>query len=175
MKNIRDMEQIEVLVQHLNMICDVHSKMILPPDMVYNSVEDFTLKLGKEFKSAPWILKESYHRRTPKECYANALHLAIVHQELTYVEGFCYRDGLIPIAHAWCVDDSGAVFDPTLPEPEEFAYFGVPFKTSFVTDYVQYKGTYGVVDDWMRKFPMLRGTYSTEDFLENKHGNDSHG
>lgn len=160
---------VTAIKMHLEVISEICAKQAIRADMPYNSVEDFTLKLGREFKAARWMLKESYHRRTPKECYANALHLALVHPEYTYVEGYCFQlDGLLPIAHAWCVDEHGVVFDPTLKHPESFAYFGVPFKTEFVLDYVQKKGTYGVIDDWTRQFPMLRGIYKTEDFLENK-------
>lgn len=65
-------------------------------------------------------------RGTPKECYRNAALYAERHGA-TYVEGFGYRVGVlpIPIAHAWCVDQHGSVVDPTWDRPETSIYLGV--------------------------------------------------
>jgi hypothetical protein len=167
--NAKSADSINVLKNHLQMIRDFHNRMQRSDGANYSCVADFILSLGREFKAAPWTLKEKYHKRTPKECYANATHLALVHPEYTYVEGYCFHDDLIPIAHAWCVDSQGVVFDPTLKNPEDFVYFGVPFKTDFVVNFIQEKGSYGVIDDWQRHFPMFRGIHSTEDFLEKKY------
>lgn len=62
----------------------------------------------------------------PRECFANALMVAMSEPDLRYVEGFA--TSIIPVEHAWVVDKHGAVYDPTwvmLDTPWTPDYFGV--------------------------------------------------
>ena len=70
-----------------------------------------------------------------RRCFENAAKLAMRDRALTYVEGYCHV-GLIPFEHAWVVND-GYVREPTLRQEDVkngCAYFGVPFKTKYLSD-----------------------------------------
>ena len=75
-----------------------------------NPVTRFMLTEGREFPVGPQTY--ALPRGTPKECYANAAHLAIWNKKLTYCEGQVMT--ILPIDHAWCIDEDGVVVDPTL-------------------------------------------------------------
>lgn len=100
----------------------------------------------------------------PKNCYGNAAQAALSFPELTYVEG--YATGIIPVEHAWCVDESGKVVDTTWDDSQQCAYYGVPFRTDWLRKFLIEKTTYGVIDDWERGYPLLRGDYTVEEFLK---------
>ncbi|UWU27285.1 hypothetical protein N2600_18190 [Rhizobium sp. WSM1274] len=75
-----------------------------------------------------------------RQCYANCVKAVLPaspgREELFYAEGFATtKPGqLIPMQHAWLVDQQGHVIDPTWGNAHEHLYFGVVFKTSFVID-----------------------------------------
>ena len=87
-------------------------------------------------------------RGTPKECYANATHLAIWNKKLTYCEGKVMT--LIPIEHAWCIDENGVVVDPTLSLDGRVGdiheYWGMPFRTDYLKKAVTVNKVYGLLD-----------------------------
>ena len=124
-----------------------------PEGYKYYCFEEYVLHNGKVYK--PKKLLKKYRRGKLKECFTNAFFLAQRWQdELTYVEG--YALSIIPILHAWCVDNKGNVIDNTWEEPGH-SYFGVPFKWQYVFDTVLKKGTYGVIDNFEQRFPLLKG------------------
>lgn len=95
----------------------------------YQSHEALVLALGR-----PWIagpLPDRRLRGPVKQCYWNSLRLARRRKTLRYVEGYAWPilDGRagIPIHHAWCVDQLDRVWDVTLREPEQAAYYGIAF------------------------------------------------
>lgn len=103
----------------------------------------------------PLALPPEYKRMTPRECYSNALSLALDDPDLTYVEGFA-QSPLIPTNHAWVVDPCGYVIDPTWDSPETNAYYGIAFDTEFVLQLVNQQGHYGLLaNDWLNKMQML--------------------
>jgi hypothetical protein len=65
-------------------------------------------------------------RATPQQCYRNAFKLAS--KGLVYVEGWCHM-GLIPIEHAWCIDQKGHVIDPTLNKAAGYFVLRTALKT----------------------------------------------
>jgi hypothetical protein len=98
-------------------------------------MHEFLLRNGKEFIGdglpAPWKLKPA------KCCYENARNLCL-EDGLRYWEGLTtWKAGYtlhgLLIAHAWCVDESGRVIDPTLSDTSgasaahEHDFFGVEF------------------------------------------------
>jgi hypothetical protein len=119
----------------------------------YHGTEDFVLKEGRAYH--PQELPEKYPRGTIKECFHNAAMLAIEHPELTYVEGYA-KGAIIPVHHAWCVDDKGNVIDNTWPDPGE-EYVGVPFRTKWLTRYIVKNKTYGVLGAYWANFPIETG------------------
>ena len=87
------------------------------------------LRSGREFST---INREhsrnlaNHYGAHERQCYANALQIAMCEPELAYVEGFA--TSIIPVEHAWVVNKQGTVFDPTwilLGEDWTPDYFGV--------------------------------------------------
>ena len=120
----------------------------------YVGFEGMVLKHGLLFKHGPNVTptEREYSATTPKQCFMNATHAALEHRDLTYVEGFAYN-GLLPIHHAWLVDDNGVVHDPTWAsmqerEGQEDIYIGIPFKTDWLLRHITEKETYGVYGEW---------------------------
>lgn len=83
-----------------------------------------------------------------KQCFLNATAIALVRDDVTYVEGFALDPGIpIPVEHAWLVDDNGHVIDPTWDESRGHLYYGVPFEKDFVATMMkQSGGECGVLD-----------------------------
>ena len=68
-----------------------------------------------------------------KQCYKNAAHTLLHRDDVVYVEGYAIElDTPVPIQHAWLLDQSNKVIDPTWVDSRNCAYFGVPFKGEFV-------------------------------------------
>ena len=117
----------------------------------------FKLDHGKEYPLGPHSF--SLPRDTPKACFTNAAHLALRLPHLTYVEGMVMS--VIPIEHAWCVDEEGVVVDTTLTEDRldgrEREYFGVPFQTEYLRKALLVNGYYGLLDGMtaMKTLPKL--------------------
>lgn len=104
----------------------------------------FVLRHGLPWQ--PAASPPTIRRGTPKECYSNAAKLAFCRPDLIYIEGFArWLNGpSIPFEHAWCCDSLGNVVDPTWTSGNE--YFGVPFRTDFVREFIQKKQSWTVID-----------------------------
>lgn len=119
----------------------------------YLSIEALVLAHGRFTDAAR-------SRPTPRgrmrECFKNALDAAACVDDLTYVEGYALPHGLpLPILHAWCIDNAGALIEPTWNEPGA-AYLGIPFALSFVFDTVCRRNRYGVLDAYELRWPLLQ-------------------
>lgn len=115
-----------------------------------NKMVKFKLEFGRDYAIGPGTF--AGRRGQPKQCYANATHLALDNEALVYVEGNISMMG-IPIEHAWCVDADGVVIDPTLaPALKDGSfdqigdYFGVPFRTDYVRKASLRNGVYGLLE-----------------------------
>jgi hypothetical protein len=100
---------------------------------------------GTEGRGAPKPRGVKYGKK--RECFRNALHLAMARPDLTYVEGIaCWH---IPTAHAWCVDAKGRVIDPTWRVPKAdvplVEYLGLRIKTEWAWAAVLKAERYGVI------------------------------
>src|SRR5260221_725834 len=120
-----------------------HIKMV--GDRFDNKLYQFIFKNGmdcqfdptRSFNIAPGVAQG---------CYRNATLVALERGDLTYVEGYATVHG-VPISHAWLVDRTGLVLEPTL-RPKDSAdrtigYFGVPFKTEYVLKALKKNKVYG--------------------------------
>jgi len=116
----------------------------------YRCLEEFVLKNGR-FMGARSPEPDKFRSGRMGQCFANAFRLML--SGLQYVEGFAA--GIIPVLHAWLVDGEGRVIDPTWRTGE--VYFGVVFPAEFVIETVLARGRYGVLDNYERGFPLLRG------------------
>lgn len=95
----------------------------------FRCAEALVRELGQPWTAAR--LPASIERGRPRYCYGNTLALVNRRPGLRYVEGFAipwHADGAgAPVLHAWAVNANGRVYDPTWPEPERSAYFGIAF------------------------------------------------
>lgn len=95
-------------------------------------VYGFVAKHGRLFgPTRP--LPKGCRRGLPQRCFWNAYQLTCQRPELAYVEGFARflvgRSSDYIAHHAWTVDASGLVCDPTRMGTE---YFGVAFNSAYV-------------------------------------------
>jgi hypothetical protein len=108
-------------------------------------LERFVLRNGKAYTPG----KRIGHKRTPKECYANAANFVLrrsTKKPATYVEGFVISNKLpIPILHAWVSMSGDDAMDLTL-DAENYQYFGVAFDTDTLRKEVIRNGVYGLLD-----------------------------
>lgn len=120
------------------------------------SMGEFVLAHGRDFTPS---------RKLPKDvrlgklghCFENAAKLAIDRACYTYCEG--YAMGIIPVLHAWCVDDGGTVIDPTWTrgnaEALGMVYFGVAFNTKYLIHHLCEHEKWGLIDAWEARWPVL--------------------
>jgi len=124
------------------------SKMQKTPEGV-KAREKFILDHGMPFTAN----ENTYagERGTMHLCYENSTKAALNNPDLTYVEGYVLVHG-VPVHHAWTVDKTGQIFDPTVDPNEGITgYYGVPFKTDYVLKSAFKNKHYGVLGYQSRK------------------------
>ena len=119
------------------------------PTVVY----EFLLEYGQEFKGYPWkkFRGRGYRMMKRNHCFENAFKMADW-MGLRYCEGYAFT-GVIPVHHAWCLDDDGLVVDPTWREslirkPQAtWDYFGITFDIDRVAHFMAGKPTWSLLFD----------------------------
>ena len=105
----------------------------------------FLLAEGKGYEVPPRQLPRKWRRLKGKarECFVNAANAAIMHEELTYCEGYGFIEPFteLPIHHAWLIGPGGEVIDPTWPDAA--GYLGVEFETELVCEAATETRMYG--------------------------------
>lgn len=145
---------IDDVITYMHEITRFNQQRELPDGMVFFCIEDFVLAYGRQFPSQPF--PKHVRKRRLGRCFSNAWQLVESNPgAYTYVEGFALY--YIPMEHAWCVDRSGHVVDPTWHDGRGSQYFGVPFKADFVRATILERKRYGVLTDFERGYPLLRG------------------
>ena len=91
----------------------------------------------------PQPLPKDVEKMREKECFSNALNLALW-RNLTYVEGIGRSAIGFDCDHAWCEDEAGNVIDPTWEKPEDCLYIGFPFNAKEAWKLVCEQGYYGL-------------------------------
>lgn len=135
-------------------------------NLTYSCIQELVLKNGQpfEYQDLPPLFEQ--HRGAYKECYRNAFWAALTDDRLVYCEG--YAAGIIPVAHAWCVERSTKkVVEVTWDDGEQ--YFGIPLKFEFVRQVAEDCMVYSVFHNGpagMANLDFLQGKYSPEEFLE---------
>jgi len=117
----------------------------------YASTYAFIEAEGRFWKTG---VPHKYARRQMMACYHNSACMVRRHKHLTYVEGIAI--GIIPTAHAWCVDPEGNVIDSTWESSIQLAYYGIPFNTEFVLDYLKKVKYTAFIDDWNHRWPLMK-------------------
>jgi hypothetical protein len=96
----------------------------------------------------------------PKSCFDNCYQALWKYSQLNYCEGFAINSNvLIPVSHAWLVNNHGEVIDPTWTEDnyQQNIYFGVVLNKIFVREMVKKNKIYGIVDsDYMNRHQLLK-------------------
>ena len=124
-------------------------KILGDPTVVY----EFLLEHGIEYRGTPWseFKGSGWRRKRERHCFQNAFHAAVQYG-LQYVEGYAYA-GLIPVHHAWNVDDQGRVVDFTWREanqnssPATWEYFGVTFDIEKLARFMRGRPTWSCLFD----------------------------
>jgi hypothetical protein len=90
--------------------------------------EEFIARVGITCAAQP--LPRGYRRAPPKRCFENAATLVRRRPDtLRYCEGYVSRpDVPLLIHHGWAIDAENRVIDPTLPDPADCAYVGLPLR-----------------------------------------------
>lgn len=113
-----------------------------PPDF-YLGMEELLLQHGELFTPAAFNKRQYPNaRRTRRECFCNAILLAGRYDNLRYAEGLAAGGAVLPVHHAWCIDEYGAVVDPTWRDAAQAEYFGVVADTRAVSRYFDDKENY---------------------------------
>jgi len=88
-------------------------------------------------------------------CFKNATEAVLDNPDrFVYIEG--YAVFIIPVHHAWVYDrQTRCCYDPTW-EGGGSDYFGVPFNLRYVSRTLLKKQSYGVIDWWEAKWPVLK-------------------
>jgi hypothetical protein len=132
-------------------------------ELPYCSPMDVVLQHGRHWEA---FSATQWSRGEPQQCFANAQRLALLHPQLTYVEG--YAMSVIPLHHGWCVDAEGRVVDPTWSdEPRE--YFGVPILTRYVRKLALASGHWSALfDNWTVEppQPIITGRHKPASWLK---------
>lgn len=150
-----DGKPVEGIVGYLQAIVTMKEKFCnhAPEGYYYKSMEAFILAQGKHYTPKP--LPKGIRIGQKKDCFKNAFNLANDNPGYTYVEGYASSKTVcMPLEHAWVVDLDGNVIDNTWEDGDE--YFGVPFKTDYVRRTILDKKTYGVIENWEQKFPLMK-------------------
>ena len=140
--------------QYLTLVSTMRRNSHLPPGFKYSCMEEFVLKHGK-FLGGRSEKSDNYPKGTMKECFLNSFHLSLENKDLIYCEG--YAMGIIPVLHAWCIDKDGHVIDVTWNDGTE--YIGVFFHIDYVKKVILKKQSYGIIDNFEMKWPLLRGEH----------------
>ncbi len=123
----------------------------------YKSKQRLILDRGK-----PFLTKVEPHslRGELKQCFQNCFEALLIYPDLSYCEGFANDDNtLIAVSHAWLVNETGEVIDPTWKSKRfiNCTYFGVVFNTDFVMEMAEKTLHYGILDtDYLNGHQLLK-------------------
>lgn len=153
-------EKQEGMIKYLETVRKVQSGMNSKnTGWPYISIEDYLLKNGRFFRTSSLI---KVHRGKMKECFMNAQRLAQM-KGYRYVEG--YASGIIPVLHAWTINEHDIVVDPTWDD-KDAVYFGVVIPMAYAFKVNLLRKAYGVLDAYEIDYPLLTGEHKLTDYEE---------
>lgn len=121
----------------------------------YKSTQALVLAYGIPFSKQV----KSKLRGEVNSCYKNCYQLVGPNKNLHYCEGYATSNELdMAVPHAWLVDETGAVVEPTWTnlEMEEVAYYGVVLTRSFLRQMALKTKVYGVLEEDYRFGHLLK-------------------
>ncbi|MCO1575528.1 hypothetical protein M8C13_07120 [Crossiella sp. SN42] len=117
-----------MLAEWLSAVVSVQAQAT-EPGWTFCCAEDVVLRLGSWGHRSP--LPEGRPRGPERYCFANAADYSRRYG-IAYVEGFALMSAGVVLSHAWCLDESGIVHDPTWAYDNGLAYAGVAFSEDYV-------------------------------------------
>lgn len=133
----------------------------IPTDM-YNGIPGLLQEEGKFYEARR--LPAEYRKMRIRQCFNNALLMACWYPNLRYCEGLAH--GVLPVHHAWCLDENDEVVDPTWKlkdrELSEIGYYGVVIPTEVVRMAVITVDRSGILDLWGDGHPFLYRPWDPE-------------
>jgi hypothetical protein len=145
------------LTDYMEMCARARSRGRRWDKLVFACVEEYLVRYGVFM--TPALLPLGVRPMPLSQCYENAFRLASRTKAFHYVEGIAL--GIMPLHHAWCVDQDGNVIDPTWAirdqgdKPYGQAYFGVELSLDEVRR-SRRGGRLTVLFDWVRDYPALQ-------------------
>ena len=119
-----EQESRDNVIEYLKLIRQCTKNNLAGQNYVYAGAADLLLQHGKWYK--PQSRPDGFIKLTPKACFANSQYYSqLKNKNLHYVEG--YALSIIPVHHAWVVDEDDNVIEVTWDTPG-LAYFGLEFK-----------------------------------------------
>jgi hypothetical protein len=147
---------LECLLAILKEQADLIDKFHTRSDFQYKSTQRLVLDYGKPFVTQV----KSPFKGERKACFKNCYKALWDYPQLSYCEGFAIDDDLnLAISHAWLVNDSLEVIDPTWigKRFKGSTYFGVIFNRQFVMEMAEKTRSYGILDsDYMNEHQLKR-------------------
>lgn len=135
----------------------------------FSGIEGLLLEHGRVYK--PRMLRKGIRKRELGRCFENAMRLARRSRRYRYVEGIAICH-MIPVHHAWNVDESGSTVDTTWPIGStrwdicETAYVGIEIDMSIVSVAVAATGIFGPLGYFEFGSPFLRRPFDPAAALE---------
>lgn len=113
-------------------------------DLKFKSFCSFLLEYGLPY---PKKIKRTF-RGQARQCFRNCTKGVLKYENLIYCEGYAINQ-IFPhqTHHAWLVNESGEVIDPTWDnkDGDQNAYFGIAFSLDFVCNILGQTKHYGVL------------------------------
>lgn len=149
-------KNLDRLLEKLKVEADLIDKIHLTSNFRYKSIQSLILAHGK-----PFVRKaNSPFKGKPQSCFENCFKALWDFPNLSYCEGFAIDDDLnLAISHAWLVNNSLEVIDPTWigKKFKGSIYFGVVFNREFVMEMAEITRSYGILDsDYMNEHKLKR-------------------
>lgn len=136
-----------------------------PKDIMYAGPEDWLLKHGKPMQTSSRARPVGIRKLANKLCYSNTYRRAVEHN-WRYCEGYAHGS-VIPVWHAWCLDDNGFVVETTWKETGS-AYLGVVLPEDLLHEVMMETRYYGLFQNMDAMEKLLTGQYDERIDKENQ-------
>lgn len=144
------------VMQYLKLTSEMQARNGRPKGYFYSSQMEFGLAHGKLMRPSPVPLPIRVKLGESRQCFKNATELAMEGKGFLYCEG--WAASVLPVQHAWnLVEHAGElhVIDTTWKQPAQ-EYFGIVFKTAYLTHRLARQKYYGLIDACDVDWPLLR-------------------
>ena len=155
--------KLDILRNYLTAMVVERSRCQVGPWSNSPDLAQWLLEHGREFSWNPQKSDRKLNLGRDGECYSRSQYQAVWQPRLRYVEGVASSNDLaLPINHAWCVESSGRVVDPTWSQRSgNRRYFGVVFRTEYVEQFLRERKTNQAILLWDEQgWPVQTGRHS---------------